>query len=283
MTKSSVSPKLSSQLRPSLSSPSFKASSSLLKTSAQPLTQTIERPRIECLFPLLVAQETEAVPEPGVAASQCERSPPSVLAASRPEGSILSAVTSSFLPVASRTAPTSSAASLQTMRQSSVLQQSPPSVSKEQAPLLPQSPLKAGKRTSPTAALVPYPVSEVSSMQSAWRPYYHQMVGPSISFSRGLLSKDVHYCSETMTGKCVVEQASFPSISRESPKEIESQHRIEWLNKSIEREKEARRRAKRLTRSMTEANVFTDKQLDHLPWSHLWHPAKADLNDKKGK
>eukprot|EP00930_Biecheleria_cincta_P067565 TRINITY_DN54239_c0_g1_i1.p1 TRINITY_DN54239_c0_g1~~TRINITY_DN54239_c0_g1_i1.p1 ORF type:complete len:298 (+),score=49.98 TRINITY_DN54239_c0_g1_i1:36-896(+) len=255
-----------------------------------------ERPRHECLFPPLGDSPSRLSPQlppvdEGLRSSRGEglgsvlsRSEPALC---QPPQSVLSAVSTSFVPVAPPT--------------SSVVKSQPPEV--EESPLLkraareqePQSPApaltskvgatlandqsKSGRmRSGAAAAMLPYAASEVSSAQSGWRHMYWKQ--PSVNFSRGLLSQDVRYSNECSHQKCVVQETKFPPLPRQAPQEIHNKHRIAWLSSMIRKEEEGLARPRR-SMSEVNANIFTDKQLDHHPWSHQWLPAKAANAAKK--
>eukprot|EP00931_Biecheleriopsis_adriatica_P036027 TRINITY_DN20773_c0_g1_i1.p1 TRINITY_DN20773_c0_g1~~TRINITY_DN20773_c0_g1_i1.p1 ORF type:complete len:313 (+),score=60.09 TRINITY_DN20773_c0_g1_i1:25-939(+) len=251
-----------------------------------------ERPRNDCLFPPLASAPSagsrdvpgagEDIGELREGGSKLSRSEPYL---PRPPESVLSAVSTSFVPLAPP-GTSSVAASQPPLQDSPSLDWAAREPTPHPVPQPPGSKVSGsppapamGRRSrGNAAAMLPYAASEISSIQSGWRQHYWQV--PSVNFQRGLLSQDVRYATESSHCKCVVPEAALPPMPKYSPQELHNAHRIKWLDSMIRKEKETLRRP---PRSMSEvnANVFTDKQLDHHPWSHHWLPAKATNAAKK--
>jgi len=215
-----------------------------------------ERPRMECLFPPLTPSPSQlAPPTPVVARS---RSEPSLPPAGRPAESVLSAVTTTFggAPavgsVLSAAAPAASAVS-------------------GEAPQAPGGD-GTGRRSSGAADLVPYATSLVSSVQSGWRDHYSRSKGPGITLARGLLQQDIHMSHETTPCVCVIQQAIFPNLVKESPQAEQNQMRLAGISAAMRAQYEglsAPGAGRLRRRTMSECSVSagtSEQRASFRPW-----------------
>lgn len=219
---------------------------------------TAERPRVECLFPQLgpVAAKprlgaglVQSRPELAAAGLSCSQPCAPVLV--RSGGSVLSAATASELPASllrtldmetmlrdpAKRRELSLTLRLANAEQvaSAVSACAPPEVRIEQG-------LKKQEKSRAVLELLPYPGSVISSAASGWRHLFTEM--PSLILTRGLLRKDVRYCTETSLGVCILKQDNFPQSNRD-PKALEHEMRLAQLDSKIMAQEEILRQSRK--------------------------------------
>eukprot|EP00931_Biecheleriopsis_adriatica_P036028 TRINITY_DN20773_c0_g1_i2.p1 TRINITY_DN20773_c0_g1~~TRINITY_DN20773_c0_g1_i2.p1 ORF type:complete len:256 (+),score=34.87 TRINITY_DN20773_c0_g1_i2:25-768(+) len=156
-----------------------------------------ERPRNDCLFPPLASAPSagsrdvpgagEDIGELREGGSKLSRSEPYL---PRPPESVLSAVSTSFVPLAPP-GTSSVAASQPPLQDSPSLDWAAREPTPHPVPQPPGSKVSGsppapamGRRSrGNAAAMLPYAASEISSIQSGWRQHYWQV--PSVNFQRG--------------------------------------------------------------------------------------------------